>query len=132
MTQTTHPQSTGDHEIIWLQPRCCEDGGREGRLWCEDNTFDCDEGVPATKYIRADLVGTLSSENARLTDRVKVLEAALEFYADPQTYHAVAFMADPPCGDFIDDFSEDHGDEFYERPMPGKLARTTLTHGEGK
>lgn len=77
-TQATHPQSTVDHETIWLQPRCCEDGEREGRLWCEDNTFDCDEGIPATKYIRADLVATLSSENARLSERVKVLEAALK------------------------------------------------------
>lgn len=54
------------------------------------------------------------------------LREALEFYADPETYHAITFMIDPPCGGFEDDFDEDHGDEFYDRPMPGKRARAAL------
>ena len=51
---------------------------------------------------------------------IKRLREALEFYADPNTYMAVAFIADPPAGPFVDDFSDDHGNEFYDRPMPGK------------
>lgn len=51
---------------------------------------------------------------------------ALRFYASPETYHAIAFFPDPPCGAFMEDFSDDHGDEFYDRPMPGKAARALL------
>jgi len=51
----------------------------------------------------------------------------LRMYADPESYHAIAFMPDKPCGAFADDFSNDHGDEFYDRPMPGKAAREVLT-----
>lgn len=51
---------------------------------------------------------------------------ALAEYADPETYHAIAFMADRPAGSFADDFDRKHGHEFYDRPMPGKLARSTL------
>lgn len=52
--------------------------------------------------------------------------SALAFYADPGVYHAVAFLFDPPCGGFDEDFDEDHGDEFYQRPMPGKRARAAM------
>jgi hypothetical protein len=57
------------------------------------------------------------------------LSDALEFYADPENYHAVAFMADRPAGAFADDFSSDY-EEFtdicYGRDMPGKYARHAL------
>lgn len=56
--------------------------------------------------------------------RISDLEEALMFYADPENYHAIKFIGDPPCGSFIDDFSEVNN---YNRPMPGKLARETLT-----
>jgi hypothetical protein len=52
---------------------------------------------------------------------------ALGFYANPESYHAISFLADPPCGAFMDDFSEDHGHPNYERPMPGNRARRALT-----
>ena len=51
---------------------------------------------------------------------------ALAFYADPDTYAAICYMADSPAGEFMEDFSEDHGFNQYDRPMPGKLARSTL------
>jgi hypothetical protein len=51
---------------------------------------------------------------------------ALSVYADPESYHAIAFMADRPAGEFADDFSKDHGHPYYDRPMPGKLARATF------
>lgn len=63
----------------------------------------------------------LREENRRLRE-------ALEFYADPETYHAIMILADRPCGDFADDFSQDEitEDLGYERPMPGKYAREVL------
>ena len=65
-------------------------------------------------------------EEAELTPKIQRLIDALEFYADPATYHAIFIMPEPPCGEFADDFSEDHGDSFYGRPMPGKMARAAL------
>ena len=35
----------------------------------------------------------------------EILEA-LAFYADGETYFAIGFFPDPPCGDFIEDFDE--------------------------
>lgn len=53
---------------------------------------------------------------------------ALNFYGNPETYHACSFFFDPPTGGFDDDFGEpeEHGHPFYDRPMPGKLARATI------
>jgi len=59
-------------------------------------------------------------------EKIEVLIEALAFYALPENYHAIAFIADGPAGAFTDDFSEDHYDEFYDRPMPGKTARDAL------
>jgi hypothetical protein len=58
--------------------------------------------------------------------RITLTGEALAFYADAETYHAIAFLPDHPCGEFIDDFSEDHGDEHYDRAMPGKRARACI------
>ena len=47
---------------------------------------------------------------------------AIHFYADPETYFAISLIPDPPCGDFIEDFSETP-----ELGMkPGKKAREAL------
>lgn len=54
---------------------------------------------------------------------VEQMEAALEFYADPDTYCAIGFFPDRPCGEFMDDFSDEH-DPGY--PKPGKRARAAL------
>jgi hypothetical protein len=43
---------------------------------------------------------------------------ALQFYADPDTYFAIGFFPDPPCGAFINDF-----DDFMK---PGAKARKIL------
>jgi hypothetical protein len=59
-----------------------------------------------------------------------ILEA-LCWYADPEFYHAVGFWFDPPCGGFDEDFSSDHGNDFYRRDMPGKLARQAIATFEG-
>ena len=54
------------------------------------------------------------------------LTQALGFYASPETYFAIGFFPDPPCGDFVDDFSEDYDHDFMEGPRPGKRAREAL------
>lgn len=50
------------------------------------------------------------------------LYETLEFYADPDTYFAVAIISDPPCGELIDDFSETPAFGF----KPGKRARECI------
>jgi hypothetical protein len=65
-------------------------------------------------------------------DYVRVIAAfeemikALQFYGEPATYHAIGFFPDPPCGEFMQDFSDDHEDPVYDRAMPGKFARAAL------
>ena len=56
------------------------------------------------------------------------LVTALSFYADPDTYTAVAFRFDPPCGPFREDFENMGGPAGTRsaRFKPGKLARETL------
>ena len=55
------------------------------------------------------------------------LKKALEFYADPGNYHAIHFVAEAFHGPFMEDFSEDHGDDdFYRLRMPGVIARRAL------
>lgn len=53
--------------------------------------------------------------------RIAELEAALLFYAQPETYFAISFIPDRPCGMFADDF-----EETSLGPKPGKLARQVL------
>lgn len=57
-------------------------------------------------------------------DKAELL-AGLEFYADPENYHAIAFFSDPPHGEFMNDFSETDWSD-YDRPMPGKRARELI------
>jgi hypothetical protein len=63
-------------------------------------------------------------------ETIAKLREALSFYADPGSYHAISFMLDRPCGGFADDFSDDHGDDFYRRRMPGALARRVLAESD--
>jgi hypothetical protein len=65
----------------------------------------------------------LSARCGELERDAEKLATALEFYADPETYFAAAFMFDPPCGEFNTDFAYDSE---FGRPMPGKRARQTL------
>jgi len=61
-----------------------------------------------------------------LEQQVRQLRETLALYADPESYHAIGFWFDPPCGRFAEDFSNDHGDAFYDRAMPGAAARAAL------
>ena len=62
---------------------------------------------------------------------IKRLRRTLEFYADPETYFAIGFNADPPNGKFMDDFEEVDDMGFRSDPYngsykPGKRARAAL------
>jgi len=55
----------------------------------------------------------------------EIIEELLEtvaFYANPETYFAIGFFPDPPCGEFMEDFSDT--DELGVKP--GKMARNLL------
>lgn len=62
------------------------------------------------------------TEVDELEEKIAKLGHALMFYAMPETYIAVGFRPDPPCGDIMDDFS----DTGYLGHKPGKLARETM------
>lgn len=62
----------------------------------------------------------IEAENTKLRE-------ALEFYADPETYIAIGFFPDPPCGEFMEDFGET-GTRHYG-PRPGERARKALGYG---
>ena len=74
--------------------------------------------------------------SARLVSmhRYEALEAELEdaqkviaFYADPETYFAIGFLPDSPCGEFINDI-DDTGEPYGFRA--GKRARAYLNKQE--
>lgn len=69
----------------------------------------------------ADAMNDLHRTEAALRTAVE----ALGFYADPESYFAVAIAGDPPCGDFAYDFDEQHSRPDMG-PRHGKLARETL------
>lgn len=73
-----------------------------------------------TNKLKPSRIIKLGRINSELVD-------ALKFYADPNTYFAIGFFPDAPCGQFIKDFSDDHGDSESEGHRPGKLARKVLT-----
>lgn len=64
--------------------------------------------------------------------RAEKLEAAFKFYADPETYYGIGFLADSPCGEFAQDFSDDHGDGTLPGPRPGARARRALGEESGR
>jgi hypothetical protein len=68
-------------------------------------------------------LATVVRERNHLRAHVAALVECLEFYADPETYFAWAFLGDPPCGEWEDDF-EDTGPQLGVKP--GKRARAVL------
>lgn len=90
-----------------------------------------DEQLGAEKYIWQAAIDLLRNHLAQLQAQLAAmtaerdrLEAALEFYADPDTYFGCGFLFDRPTGGFDSDFDDGHED--YDRPMPGKAARAAL------
>lgn len=148
---TTPTVEEGDGWIEWKGGECpVQDGvetharmrdgviGRslEPRGWCG---WQHDPKAPALDILAyrivqpAEASAPVAEGGAGLEQRVAALEAevaalreALKFYADPDNYIAISFLSDPPCGEFMNDFDEDHGNPFVDRPMPGKRARALL------
>lgn len=60
-------------------------------------------------------------ENSKLRAENAGLREALEFYAAPETYFAIGFIYDRPCGPFIEDVQKT---EYGLRP--GKMAADAL------
>jgi len=67
-------------------------------------------------------------EIKKLRAEIERLEEALVFYADPQTYFAIAFIPDRPCGEFEDDFEDCSAVNLGNKP--GKRARAALNFWE--
>jgi hypothetical protein len=64
----------------------------------------------------------IQASNTDLVVVIEKLVQVLGFYADPETYIAIGFFPDRPCGRFINDFEE--LEEFGYKP--GKAARAVL------
>ena len=61
----------------------------------------------------------LTPEN--IVAELNKLTDVLAFYGDPESYLAIGFFPDPPCGEFVNDWSNtDYGQR------PGMMARKTL------
>jgi hypothetical protein len=69
----------------------------------------------------------VSKDVQLLLEQRETLANALDFYADPDTWFAVAVVGDPPCGEISEDWST-HGSPDYEHgdERPGKKAREAL------
>lgn len=97
----------GDHPEIWLEPDCCADHAGVGRTWCQDDVYDCEDGVEPTHYIRADIMDDklaevarirldLEVENKNLRAEVERVLAVVDRAAHDRTYD----------GDLIDDIRD--------------------------
>lgn len=64
-----------------------------------------------------------SEENKDLKNKIEDLVETIRFYADPESYFAIGFFPDSPCGEFINDFEEINKNLGYK---PGKKAREIL------
>lgn len=61
-----------------------------------------------------------------LTRIERMMWDVLQFYGDWESYFAIGFLPDPPCGEFVTDFSE--VGQYGQRP--GKRAREVLNQVE--
>jgi hypothetical protein len=140
-----------DHEaILALEDACTVGAGATTKYTRELSTLRVEQGAVLRAFIaRAVQLADLSHPEAlinhvrehglaaldgdaaglalitafgKLDAEAAALRAALEFYAAPETYFAIGFFPDRPCGDFIDD-CDDTGDLGVK---PGKRARTAL------
>lgn len=56
-------------------------------------------------------------------EEVALMLETLLFYAEPDTYFAIGFWPDRPCGELMDDFSETQDQNGFDKVVPGKRAR---------
>jgi methionine synthase II (cobalamin-independent) len=65
-----------------------------------------------------------------LSEEVKALRDACEFYAIPETYFGIGIFPDRPCGEFIDDISDCEGEDMGMTRKPGNKAREALAKAD--
>jgi hypothetical protein len=70
---------------IFLQPECCVEDQDVGRMWCQDNINDCEEGNEWIEYV-------LASESKQ---RIAELEK------ERDEFKAIAFSITPEIIDFV-------------------------------
>lgn len=79
------------------------------------------EGTSALASVGVDAHAALVTVAKEAEADVELLMQALCFYSAPDSYFAIAFIPDPPCGEFIEDFEDIDG-----TPRPGKRARAAM------
>jgi hypothetical protein len=98
---------------------------------------DMNEGEPLTagqwRYVAQQALNALTPTDAQPKAARPVgeeaLREALEFYADPDTYFAIGLFPDRPCGEFMEDFSDEH-DPGYPKRARAALASHPTTGQE--
>lgn len=83
--------------------------------------YDYEQVIAKHLLLQKTLIAAQKESDQRNQIALALVET-LEFYADPDTYFAVSFVPDPPCGAIMRDFSES---EDYGK-KPGKRARETI------
>lgn len=102
-----------------------DDAREQRRKWHEASAMDRAEN--GRLRVEIEQMRPTVMDWTRLHNENERLKCVLEFYATPGTYYAIGFFPDRPCGEFMEDFSDDHGDEDLPGPRPGKAARMALS-----
>lgn len=119
--------------VAWWLERWLTQPAEGGDMSLDDRTGA--EMAIALIRSEADVSKRQRDEARAEADRLRALAVrlrdALAFYADPDTYFAVGFFPDPPCGAIMDDWST-HGTPGYaaDDERPGWVARTALADPE--
>ena len=136
-------------ELLALREKANQ-GPFEHSYLCDDSPLDSFRVYTKTKvYGGSNLLCECSGDSAEvecnaayiasihdLHDQLKAAQEimrrqreALEFYANGDTYLAIGIRPDPPCGEFMDDFSMITDEEAFsfETERPGKRAREALS-----
>jgi hypothetical protein len=74
----------------------------------------------------SDTLQSLRAERDEANRRSKELLSVLAFYANPETYYAIGFIPDRPCGEFETDFDSEYEHEDMQGPRPGARGRKAI------
>lgn len=115
-----------DHERAWLCRGDLTDDVLANAVFLEPSIGYLTAAKERIRWLSRHLLAAIArAESAEA--KVRELETALRFYADPDSYVAIAFFGDRPCGDFIEDFDEVTDDFGFTVERPGKRARASLS-----
>lgn len=125
-------------ELVQLMPeaaRKCRDRMRAALAALASNLGTTPEGLLVSPFLADDRRKTFvaaTDEYAALRADLARAEEALAFYADPETYFAIGFFPDRPCGEFIEDFDENYVHDDMDGFRPGKRARAYFAAKEAQ